>query len=238
METIVYSDYETLSRETAALIARVVRQKPDALLCFPAGETSLATFSELVRMEDRGEVNFTKCSFVGLDEWVHLKETQKENCFHFLQKHLFGPLRIASNQICFFNGEAPDLEYECKKTDDYIRSHGAIDLMLLGMGMNGHLGLNEPGTSFDLYSHVVELDKVTMSVGQKYFSGDIKLTHGITLGMKHIREAGAVVLQVSGARKKAIVADLLKSEVTTQLPASFLKLLPQAYLLLDKAAAA
>ncbi|HEX3009963.1 MAG TPA: glucosamine-6-phosphate deaminase [Bacteroidales bacterium] len=237
MEIIVYSDHSTLSLETAARIARIVRQKPDALLCFPAGETSLATFAELVRMSDRGEVDFTKCSFVGLDEWVHLKEKQEENCFHFLQKHLFGPLSITSDQICFFNGEASDLEYECKKTDDYIRSHGSIDMMLLGMGMNGHLGLNEPGTSFDLYSHVIGLDKVTMSVGQKYFSENIKLTHGITLGMKHIRETGTVILQVSGARKKSIVANLLSSEVSTQLPASFLKLLPQAYLLLDREAA-
>lgn len=234
MKRTVFPDYSTLSKETARFIANIVMQKPEALLCFPAGETSLGTFSELVKMAEEKLVDFSRCSFVGLDEWVHLAERQNENCFHFLKKHLFDPLKISSAQICFFNGESDDLESECHKTDDFIRTHQGIDLMLLGMGMNGHLGLNEPGTPFNLYSQVMNLDGVTTSVGLKYFSGEVALSKGITLGMQHIKESRTVILQVSGTKKLPVVKQLLESEVNPDFPASFLKLHKNAHLMLDK----
>lgn len=234
---IVYSDNRELSLETARLIVQTISDKPDALLCFPAGETSLGTFAELVKMIWKGEISFNRSKIVGLDEWVHLGEMKKENCFHFLKKHFFDPIGFESWNICFFNGEANDLQQECFVTDQFIKANGGIDLMLLGIGMNGHLGLNEPGTSFDTYSHIVELDEVTKRVGQKYFSGNTNLTMGITLGMKHIMETRTVILQVSGQKKSTVIRRLLESAVTEGFPASILKQHPNAYLLLDSDAA-
>jgi glucosamine-6-phosphate isomerase len=233
MNKTIYRDYKELSEETARLITKIISEKPDALLCFPAGETSLGTFEELVRLHRNGKVDFSRCKIIGLDEWVHLGEMQKENCYNFLKKYLFDLLGLKSTNLCFFNGEAEDLQNECAIADEFIKSNGGIDMMLLGAGMNGHVGLNEPGTPSDLYSHVVDLDEVTRNVGQKYFSSGTNLTKGITLGMKHILETKTVFLQLSGQKKATIVKHLLESEITTSFPVSVVKQHPNAFLLLD-----
>jgi glucosamine-6-phosphate isomerase len=234
---IIYRDYEELSVETAKLITQIIRDKPDALLCFPAGETSLGTFQELVKIHLAHEADFSQCKIVGLDEWVESGVMKSENCFHFLKKHLFDPIGFKSENMCFFDGEAQDLQNECLLSDQFIKTNGGIDIMLLGLGMNGHIGLNEPGTNFDAYSHVVELDELTKNVAQKYFSLKTSLSQGITLGMKHVMEARTVILQVSGQKKSAIVKRLLETEITNDFPASLVQKHSNAYLLLDPEAA-
>jgi glucosamine-6-phosphate isomerase len=236
MKTIVYPNYEELSIESARQIAQIIQKKPDALLCFPAGETSLGTYTELVKLYRKGEVQFSHCKIVGLDEWVHLGEMKNENCYHYLKKHLFDLVDIKKENICFFNGETNDLQYECSLSDQFIKTNGGIDLMMLGVGMNGHIALNEPGTSFDKYSHIVELDVVTKRVAQKYFTVNTELSKGITLGIKHMMETKTVILQVSGQKKSQVVKRILESEVTTEFPASLIKQHPNAFLILDSEA--
>lgn len=233
MKKIVYPNYEELSIETARQIAQIITMKPNALLCFPAGETPLGTFAKLAKLYRNGKVTFSQCKIVGLDEWVQLGEMKKENCYHYLKKHLFNLIDIKSENVCFFNGEAENLQYECSLSDKFIKTNGGIDLMLLGVGMNGHIALNEPGTSFDKYSYIVELDEVTKRVGRKYFSVNTALSQGITLGMKHVMETKTVILQVNGKKKSHIVKRLLETEVTTKFPASLVKQHPNAFLLLD-----
>lgn len=238
MKQIIYENYGELSKETAGLIAGIILEKPDALLCFPAGETSVGTFKQLIELNKSGKISFSKCRIVGLDEWANIGEMSSENCFSFLKKHLFDHIDYNKSNLCFFDGESSDLKKECKKTDDYIKKYGPIDMMLLGAGMNGHLGLNEPGTSFDLYSHIVRLDDTTKTVGQKYFSGKVNLTAGITLGLKYVMEAGTVILQLNGARKAKVVKGIIDSEVSPAFPASIIKSHKNSYLLLDREAAA
>jgi glucosamine-6-phosphate isomerase len=237
MKQIIYNDYRELSMKTAEMIAAIISQKPDALLCFPAGETSVGTFDYLIELNKKGKINFKKCKIVGLDEWANLGMMKSENCFSFLKKHFFDHIDYSPENLCFFNGESSDLEKECSKTDDFIKKYGPIDMILLGAGMNGHLGLNEPGTSFDLYSHIVNLDETTKIVGQKYFSDSVTLTKGITLGMKYIMEARMVILQLNGKRKAEVVKKLIEGKVTSAFPASALKNHLNSYLLLDKEAA-
>ena len=157
--------------------------------------------------------------------------------FHFLKKHLFDHIDYSAENLCFFDGETAHPEKECLKTDDFIRTNGPIDLVLLGVGMNGHLGLNEPGSSFDSYSHIVELDEVTREVGKKYFQGEVRLNAGITLGLKSIMEASSVILQLNGIRKSRIYERLMNCEITPDFPVSILKSHPNALLLLDREAA-
>lgn len=237
MKKIIFNDYNELSVKTAEQIATIIQNKPDALLCFPAGETSVGTFKHLIALNKAGKVSFKKCKIVGLDEWANIGEMKSENCFSFLKKHLFDHIDYSKENLCFFDGESPDLKNECRKTDDFLKKNGPIDMMLLGAGMNGHLGLNEPGTSFDLYSHIVHLDETTKKVGQKYFSGKVSLTAGITLGVKYIMEAKTVILQLNGTRKTEVAKRLVDSEVTTSFPASVLKSHKNSFLLLDKEAA-
>jgi glucosamine-6-phosphate isomerase len=237
MKQIVYSDYEELSLKTAEMIASVIREKPGALLCFPAGETSVGTFRHLIGMNRSGKISFKECRIVGLDEWANLGKMKSENCFSFLRKHLFDHIDYSEDRFCFFDGESDDLEKECIKTDAFVKKYGPVDMMLLGAGMNGHLGLNEPGISFDLRSHIVNLDETTKRVGKKYFSGEVDLTRGITLGIKYIMEAKCVILQLNGTRKAEIAKRLAGSEVTTAFPASALKAHKNSFFLLDREAA-
>jgi len=237
MNKIVYRNYEELSLKSAGMIADIIRNKPDALLCFPAGETSVGTFRHLVEMNKSGKISFSKSKIVGLDEWAHLGEMKSENCYSFLKRYLFDHIDYSTDNFCFFDGESGDLRAECQKTDDFIRKHGPIDMMLLGAGMNGHLGLNEPGTSFDLYSHIVNLDETTRKVGQKYFTGKVNLTAGVSLGIRYVMEAELVILQMNGLRKAEVAKKLIDSEVSPSFPASALKAHKNSLLLLDQEAA-
>jgi glucosamine-6-phosphate deaminase len=237
MKQVIYNDYTELSVKTAEQIAAIINKKPDSLLCFPAGETSVGTFKHLMELNKTGKVSFKNCKIVGLDEWANLGEMKSENCFSFLKKYFFDHIDYSESNLCFFDGESSDLKKECIKSDEFIKKYGPIEMMLLGAGMNGHLGLNEPGTSFNLYSHIVNLDDTTKTVGQKYFSGKVTLTKGITLGVKYIMEAKTVILQLNGTRKADVVKRLIDSEVTTAFPASALKAHLNSFLLLDKEAA-
>lgn len=234
MKQIIYNDYDELSVKTAEMIAGIISKKTDALLCFPAGETSVGTFKHLIELNKKGEISFKRCKIVGLDEWANIGEMKSENCFSFLKKHLFDRIDYSPENLCFFDGESSDLAQECKKTDYFIKENGPIDMILLGAGMNGHLGLNEPGTSFDFYSHIVTLDETTKVVGQKYFSEKAKLTSGITLGLKYIMEAKMVILQMNGVRKAEVARRLIDSEISPDFPASILKSHRNSFLLLDK----
>lgn len=236
MKQIIYDNYSELSLKTAQQIAAIISKKPDSLLCFPAGETSVGTFKYLIELTKKGIISFKNCKIVGLDEWANIGEMKSENCFSFLKKHFFDHIDYSEENLCFFDGESSDLKRECIETDYFIKKNGPIDMILLGAGMNGHLGLNEPGTSFDLYSHIVDLDDTTKVVGQKYFSGNVKLTRGITIGLKYIMEAKTVILQISGARKAEVVRRLIESEISPDFPASAIKLNLNSFLLIDKEA--
>ncbi len=237
MKQIIYKDYNELSLRTAEMIADIILKKPGSLLCFPAGETSIGTFEYLVEMNRDKKISFCEARIVGLDEWAGIGGMKSENCYSFLKKHLFDHIDYDPDKMCFFNGESSDLKAECYKTDRFINEYGPIDMMLLGMGMNGHLGLNEPGTSFDLYSHIVELDETTRVVGRKYFSADVELTRGISLGIKHIMDASVVILQLNGKRKAEGVKKLVETDVTESFPASAIKNHKNAFLLMDREAA-
>ena len=237
MKQIIYNDYTELSVKTAEQIAAIISKKPAALLCFPAGETSVGTFKHLIELNEKGKISFKKSRIVGLDEWANIGSMKSENCFSFLKKHFFDHIDFSEENLCFFDGESADLKKECIRTDNFIKRYGPIDMILLGAGMNGHLGLNEPGTLFDLYSHIVNLDETTKIVGQKYFSGKVNLFKGVTLGLKYMMEAKTVILQLNGHRKAEVVKRLIDSEASPAFPASAIKLHKNSFLLLDKEAA-
>ncbi len=223
--------------QCAEIVKETLEKKPDALLCFPAGMSVVSTCEVLLEMKKRGEIDFSKARFVSLDEWLDI-EDETENCTNFLRKHLYGPLQIREDQMTLFNTHAENFEEECKRIDDFIFACGHIDLMILGIGMNGHLGLNEPGGDFSDYAKVVELSETTKNVGQKYFEGGMKLTRGITLGMHHIFETKQVILQICGAHKQDIVWRLFHTRPTEDLPATALAMMDGAQVIMDKEAAA
>lgn len=236
--TEVLPSEAAMSRRCAELIRDCLAQKPDALLCLPAGNTAISTYQEMVRMVEAGELDVSQARFVSLDDWVGLSaDAREDDCTHFMMRHCYGPLNIPAEHMTLFNTDAEDLEAECRKIDQVIFDNGGIDFMLLGLGMNGHLGLNEPGADFHNYSHLMGLSDVTKSVGQKYFSHETTLTGGITIGIQHMFEVKQVVLQICGEHKKDIVRRMYTTGVSTDLPGSVFQVLPNSRVIMDADAA-
>jgi len=233
MEINISNTYQDLSAKVAAETVLLVQKKPNSVLCFPSGDTPLGLFKELIELKNAGKVDFSKCTIIGLDEWLGMDENDEGSCKYFIYREFFNPLGLSPAQIHFFDAKAINPEAECARIDEVIFKLGGIDLMVLGIGMNGHLGLNEPGISPDLYSHVMDLDAVTKVVGQKYFASETNLTRGISLGLKHIMASKRVVLMANGTRKADIVQLVVEGEITNQVPASLIRKHPNACLYLD-----
>ncbi len=218
------------------MVKSLVAHKPDALICLPAGNSAISTYEYLVDLYKNGSIDFSCVKFVQLDEWLHLEDTS-ENCRSFLEKYFLNHIHVSKEQIQFFENNPADTHKACCEMDQYIHAHGGIDFILLGLGMNGHLGLNEPFVSWDNYTVVTNLDNTTKQVGQKYFTSTTSLRSGITLGMKHVFEAKRVVLQVFGQKKQDIVEELFNAFPDESIPGSALKLMSHAELVIDRIAA-
>lgn len=230
----VFSTYDALSAHASQFILDYVRQKPTATICVASGETPLLTFQKIVA--NAKPEDFEQATFVALDEWVGIAPDNAGSCRSYIDSPLITPLGIPAERVSFFDSLADDLEAECQRVNDFIASKGGLDIIMVGIGMNGHLGLNEPGTSFDTYAHVSKLEEVTASVGQKYFQSETPLTHGITVGLKHLLEAKVAIVLANGEKKKGIIQRVLEESVSEKLPASALKLHSNSYLWVDSAA--
>ena len=235
MKKLVFDTPEQAARHAADSVAALLAQKPDAVLCLAAGHTSLPVFEAFFRQG----LDFSRARFVGLDEWVGVAPDADGSCARFLEQNFFSRANVRRQNIRLFNALAEDLTAECAAVESQIEAWGGIDYLLLGMGMNGHLALNEPGDAFGHTAHVAELSATTKAVAPKYFSAGVPpLRQGITLGVADFLRARRVQLAVFGAAKAPVVARLLEfSAPTTELPATALYSLPDAELLLDAAAA-
>lgn len=237
MNIKIYENYDIQSKKVSEYIINVVKNKPDVLLCLAGGNTPLKTYEYLINAYESGEVSFSECKFVGLDEWVGLAKDVKGSCYEMLYNNLFSKLNLREEQVCFFDGITLDLEEECNRVNNFIFKNKGIDLILLGVGMNGHLGFNEPNINPDLYCTVVQLDEITTTVGQKYFNDELVLNKGITLGLKHIFESKNKIIMANGIGKSEIISKIINEDKINEIPASLLVNEEGCSIFLDKEAA-
>ena len=237
MRVKIFDDHESLSAEAASQILAQVQKKPDSTLCLAAGDTPRRAYELLGHIAVESKIDWSKCSFIGLDEWIGVPPSNEGSCAFFLTKNLFSRLSVDRSRIHLFDALAPDPLAECNKMDTLIRKAGGIDLMLVGVGMNGHVGFNEPGVSRNLYSHVSALDQTTQTVGRKYFNETTALYTGITLGFRHLMECRQVIMMASGLRKAKIIREVVEGPITTDVPASLVREHGRAEALLDRDAA-
>lgn len=237
MQTLSFKNYEELSGYMADFITDSIKNKPNLVLCMASGSTPALTCDLLVQKLEAGKVDYSKLTFLGLDEWVGLPPTNTGSCHYFFHKKIFEPLQLASSQYFLFNALADDLKSECSKMDKVIAEKGGIDIMIVGIGMNGHIGFNEPGTSFTSLSHVAELDEITKSVGQKYFDGPVELGKGITIGFGHLMNTKKVFLMANGSKKAEVIKKAIEGPVTENFPASILQEHANGCILIDEEAA-
>jgi galactosamine-6-phosphate isomerase len=237
MQLNIYPDYHALSLDAAAEIIDLVTNKPGAVLCLASGDTPRLMCKLLTERAIKEKVDFSRCTFIGLDEWVGIPPESEGSCHFFFQTLLFNPLHISPAQIHLFNGLSKDPEQECATMDKTIFEKGGIDLIIVGVGMNGHIGFNEPGTSFDNYSHIAALDETTITVGQKYFTQKVALKQGITLGLKHLIESKKAIVLANGIKKAAIIKKVLEENISNENPASIIRMHPQGVMMIDEEAA-
>jgi galactosamine-6-phosphate isomerase len=223
MQLIISDTYETMSAKAAEAVIQKIKSYRNGLLCPASGDSPTGLYQELINQLNNDEADISGWYFVGLDEWLGMNGNDEGSCRFHLNNQLFNPLHISENNICFFDGKTKDLNAECDKVENFITKHGGIDVAIVGLGMNGHVGMNEPGTSSALHSHVTEIDAITQQVGQKYFKEKTHISKGITLGIANIMEARNVILIVSGNKKAEILRRVLEEEISEQLPASLLR---------------
>jgi len=223
MEIFVADTYKQMSMKAAQDVIILMQASKNKLLCIASGDTPAGLYKEIVSKVKTGALDVSDWKFVGLDEWAGMNGHDEGSCRYHLDKQFFSPLKINKEKISFFNGRAADLEKECATTEDFIKQHGGITVAILGIGLNGHIGMNEPGTSPLLHSHVAEIDPETQAVGQKYFTTPRQLSHGITLGISNLIQARHIILLASGINKAAIVKKALEEEISKQLPVTLLR---------------
>lgn len=237
MKLQIHTDYKTLSRATADLIVEYIKAKPKSLICLASGHTPLGVFECLVKDVKDKKVDISQCVFVGLDEWVGIGPKQDGSCRLLMDQFFFEPLHIPLTRIHFFDALSKDLQREADRINAVINSNGGLDIMLVGIGTNGHIAMNEPGTSFDSIAHISELADETKVVGQKYFKSTTELKHGITLGLKHFAESKLPILMANGSKKASIMKRVVEEQPDEQLPASIVHRVPKAIVAIDEEAA-
>jgi glucosamine-6-phosphate isomerase len=237
MEIKILPDYHSLSAAVAQLIKDYTKNKKSSIICLASGHTPIGVFQELAKEIKQNNLDLGNCTFLSLDEWIGIDPDDSGSCLTMLKKDCFEPLYIQPHQIEFFNVRTTDLEKECNRINTLIELHGGLDIMLVGVGTNGHIGMNEPDTSFDSYAHISTLAEETKSVGQKYFDKPTTLSQGITLGLRHLREAKLPIVMASGEKKATIIAKGLTQPPTEEIPVSIAQLIPQGYVMLDAEAA-
>ena len=237
MHIKIYEDHQALSEKVAAFILDLVRKNSRAVLCLAAGHTPELSYQLVAEWAVKENIDFSGCTFIGLDEWVGIPPSTEGSCHYFLHTTLFQPLAIEPEQVHLFNSMSADLQADCSRMDELIASKNGIDLMLVGLGMNGHIGFNEPGVSANLYSHVIDLDSDTQSVGQKYFGRPMVLKQGITLGLRNVLESKTLIMMASGSKKAGIISEAIHGALHNEVPASLLRTHSRGWVMLDAAAA-
>jgi len=235
----IFDTPEEMAAALARRVARALAEKPTLVLGLPTGQTPVATYAELRRLHAAGEADFARATTFNLDEFAGLPPSHPGSFRMFMERHLFQGINLPPAQIHFLDGTAPDLDAECERYEAAIGTSGGIDLLLAGIGANGHIGFNEPGDALAARTHRVQLAASTRRSNAALFGGDPSEvpTEALSMGIGTILKAGAIVLVAKGAHKAACIERAVRGPVTTHLPASLLQLHRHVELYLDSAAA-
>lgn len=227
MQFIKTDSYESLSRKAAAIIAAQVIAKPDCVLGLATGSSPVGTYKNLIKWYQNGDLDFSKVTSINLDEYSGLDGSNDQSYRYFMNYNLFDHINIDKSKTFVPNGKAEDLNAECKAYDDRIKEVGGIDIQLLGIGLDGHIGFNEPDSVFTKETHLVELDESTIVANARFFDSiDDVPKSAVTMGMGGIMTAKKVLLIANGANKKEIVEKAFFGPITPEVPASILQLHP------------
>jgi len=235
----IYSakDYAGMSRIAANILSAQITMKPDCTLGLATGSTPIGTYQVLVERCASGDLDFSQVKSINLDEYVGLSPEHDQSYRYFMNTNLFNHVNINKDNTNVPNGLAEDLDAECQRYNELISTLGPIDIQVLGMGHNGHIGFNEPSDIFELETHKVDLAQTTIDANARFFaSADEVPRQALTMGIKSIMQAKMILVVVNGEGKAEIVKKAFTGPVTPQVPASILQMHPNVVLVGDEEA--
>lgn len=222
MKVIKVKNYEELSKVAADIIAELVKEKPDCTLGLATGSSPIGLYRNLINKYEAGEISFKNVKTYNLDEYCQLPKSHPESYYSFMHRNLFNHIDIDEANVHIPNSEGDDLQALCNEYNELLHK-ASIDLQLLGIGANGHIGFNEPGTSFDQETFIVKLTQKTREDNKRFFNSiDEVPMYAMTMGIKNIMQAKKILLVASGKNKQEAIKRLLSGEVGEDCPASIL----------------
>lgn len=238
MRIIVEKDYHAMSKKAALMVASQITLKPDSNLGLATGGTPLAMYDKLIEMYREDEIDFSEVQSFNLDEYCGLEADHPNSYHYYMNDNFFNDINIKKENIHIPNGSAEDFEKECRNYEESIKSARGIDLQILGIGSNGHIGFNEPDENLNVATEVVNLTEETIEANSRYFdSKDEVPQKAISMGMATILKADRIILLASGREKAEAIKRTVSGKISTQVPASLLQTHPQITILLDREAA-
>lgn len=238
MKIIVAKDYDDMSRKAANIISAQVIIKPNAVLGLATGSTPIGVYRQLIDWYNKGDLDFSEVTTVNLDEYRGLSHSDQQSYWYFMHRHFFDYVNVPAENIHIPDGSDPDSIRACRDHDDAIKQAGGIDLQLLGLGEDGHIGFNEPGAAFELETHCVDLTETTIKANSRFFDREEDVPRqAYTMGIKSIMQARKVLMVVNGSKKADIVKKAFFGPVTPEVPASILQMHPDFTLVVDSEAA-
>lgn len=237
MKIIKTTDYYHMSRMAANILSAQVIIKPDCVLGLATGSTPIGTYEQLIRWYEKGDLDFSQVRTINLDEYKGLSPENDQSYRYFMNEHLFRHININLERTHVPNGLESDPIKACEDYNRIIRENGGVDLQLLGLGLNGHIGFNEPGAAFEKETHCVDLTQSTIDANSRFFeSMELVPKQAYTVGIKTIMQAKKIVVIASGENKADIIAKAFWGPITPSVPASVLQLHNDVVLVGDEAA--
>ena len=238
MRLIIVDNYEEMSKEAARIMASCITLKPNAVIGLATGSTPLGMYEELINIYNKKEVNFENVKSFNLDEYYGLSKDNDQSYNYYMQENFFKYINIKPENINIPNGVAKDIKEECLSYENKIKEAGGIDIQVLGIGVNGHIGFNEPDVKFEAETHLVQLDDQTIESNARFFESREEVpTTAISMGIKTIMHSRKIVLLANGKSKAEAIIKALKGKITPDVPASILQLHLDVTVILDKEAA-
>ena len=237
MNIIKANDYYDMSRKAANIISAQIIIKPDSVLGLATGSTPIGTYDQLVEWYNKGDLDFSQVTTVNLDEYRGITKEDSHSYYYFMREKLFSRVNINPEKTFIPDGMDKDAAHACKSYDEIIKKCGGIDLQLLGLGHNGHIGFNEPGTAFEAQTHLVELTETTKKANRRFFENEENVpSQAYTMGIKSIMQAKKIVVVVSGKDKAEALYAAVKGPITPNVQASVLQLHNDVTIVADKEA--
>ena len=238
MEIVICEDYKEISKRAADMIVEEIQYNPAAILGLATGSTPIGLYNELAKEYEDGQIDFSSVTTFNLDEYYKIQQSDPQSYYYFMNKYLFSKINIKPENINIPNGNAEDSTIECMRYHEMMKASNGIDIQVLGIGNNGHIGFNEPANYLESNTHLVSLTEDTINVNARFFDSKEEVpTKALTMGMSEILKAKKILLLISGKGKAKITKEMLNKRITTQVPASFLKLHNNVTVIMDKEAA-